>query len=102
MEEESLILLILYLLVFIIEIILLVKFIRSKQKKYWLINVILECLFIVISIYIYNIYDNLPGYGLMPGLSYVTERLFSFCSCVLNVIMYFITLCSKLIVRNNK
>lgn len=95
----SLILLISYLSVFIIEIVLLVKFIKSKQNKYWLINIILEICFIIISIIMFNYYDNLPGYGLMPGLSYITQLLFSFGSCILNIVMLFVTICFKLIVK---
>ena len=95
----SLGLLISYLSVFIIEIVLLVKFFKSKQNKYWLINIILEICFIIISIIIFNYYDNLPGYGLMPGLSYITQALFSFCGCILNIIMLFVTICSRLILK---
>ena len=95
----SLILLISYLSVFIIEIVLLVKFFKSKQNKYWLINIILEICFIIISIIMFNYYDNLPGYGLMPGLTYVTQLLFSFCGCILNIIMLFVTICSRLILK---
>lgn len=95
----SLILLISYLSVFIIEIVLLVKYSKSKQNKYWLINIILEICFIIISISIFKHYEDLPGYGLMPGLSYITQMLFSFCSFVLNIIMFLITICSRLIVK---
>lgn len=95
----SLGLLISYLSVFIIEIVLLVKFFKSKQNKYWLINIILEICFIIISIIIFNYYDNLPGYGLMPSLSYITQALFSFCGCILNIIMLFVTICSRLILK---
>lgn len=95
----SLGLLISCLSVFIIEIVLLVKFFKSKQNKYWLINIILEICFIIISIIIFNYYDNLPGYGLMPGLSYITQLLFSFGSCILNIVMLFVTICFKLIVK---
>ena len=98
----SLGLLISCLSVFIIEIVLLVKFFKSKQNKYWLINIILEICFIIISIIIFNYYDNLPRYGLMPGLSYITQVLFSFGSCILNIIMLSVTICSRLIAKKKK
>ncbi len=98
-ELMELILLILYLLVFIIEIFLLVKFIKSKQNKYFFINIILEICFIIISAITFIYYDNLPGYGLMPGLTYFSHFMYSFLSCIINIIMLAVTVFLKLILK---
>lgn len=91
------VLLILYLLGFVFQIILLVKSIKKKEKKYWIMVFGLEIIFIIISKMIENYYNSLPGYGLMPGLTYFGEALLSFGANTIYYIMLFITMLAKII-----
>ena len=94
----SLFLLILYLVVFIVQIILLVKSIKRKEIKNWIKVFTLEVFSIIISISLLFYYESLPGYGFMPGLSYLGEILLSFGVAILYSIMLFITICAKIII----
>lgn len=89
---------ILYLVVFVVQIILLVKSIKKKEKKYWINVFVLEIFSIIISISLWFYYESLPGYGFMPGLSYLGEILLSFGVAILYSIMLFITICAKIII----
>ncbi len=98
----DLFLLVVYLIVFIAEIILLVKSIKRKENKYWIKLFLIEIIFIVISFVLWIYYDSLPGYGFMPGLSYWGEILFSIGACFLYSAMLFITTCSRIIIFEKK
>ncbi|MBR4110909.1 MAG: hypothetical protein IKK43_04410 [Clostridia bacterium] len=108
MSIETLLVLILYLVIFIGQIVLLVKAIKKKETKSWVKVFLLETFSIIISITLWQYYENLPGYGFMPGLSYLGEVLFSFGSAILSVIVLLITICAKIIIyikskkNNNK
>lgn len=91
------ILLILYLLGFVFQIILLVKSIKKKEKKYWIMTFVIEIIFIIISKIVENYYNSLPGYGFMPGLTYMGEILLSFGANTIYYIMLFITIVVKII-----
>lgn len=95
---RPLFILIFYLVIFIIQIILLVKAIKKKETKSWVKVFLLEVFSIIISITLWQYYEILPGYGFMPGLSYLGEVLFSFVSTILSAIMLFITICTKIII----
>ncbi|MBO5180242.1 MAG: hypothetical protein J6B87_07865 [Clostridia bacterium] len=98
MSIETLLVLILYLVIFIGQIVLLVKAIKKKETKSWIKVFLLETFSIIISITLWQYYENLPGYGFMPGLSYLGEVLFSFASTILSVVMLLITICAKIII----
>ena len=80
----ALFLLITYIVIFTFQIILFVITIRKKIK--------LIPLLISIGLMIY--FNNLPGYGFMPGLTYLGEILFSFGAVVLYCISFLISICS--------
>lgn len=98
MSIETLLVLILYLVIFIGQIVLLVKAIKKKETKSWIKVFLLEVFSIIISITLWQYYEILPGYGFMPGLSYLDEVLFSFGNTILSAIMLFITICTKIII----
>ena len=91
------ILLILYLLGFAFQIILLVKSIKKKNNKYWIMTFVIEIIFIIISKIVENYYNSLPGYGFMPGLTYFGETLLSLGANTIYYIMLFITMLAKII-----
>ena len=93
----DILLLVIYIAIFVIQIILLVKSIKKKEKKYWIRVFVLEIISILVSIILYKYYENLPGYGFMPGLSYFGEILFSMGAIFLYGIMLCITSLIKII-----
>lgn len=89
----ALFLLITYIVIFTFQIILFVITIR-KKKKLWRILFSAELIPLLISIGLMIYYNNLPGYGFMPGLTYLGEVLFSFGAVVLYCISFLISICS--------
>ena len=90
----ALFLLITYIVIFTFQIILFVITIRKKTKKLWRILFSAELIPLLISIGLMIYYNNLPGYGFMPGLTYLGEVLFSFGAVVLYCISFLISICS--------
>lgn len=92
----AIILLIIYVIIFIFEIVQFIKCIKNKAK--WSRLFIYEASFIILSAVLLIHYDNLPGSGFMPGLTYLGEVLFSFGAMILYCIALGITLITKLII----
>ena len=90
----ALFLLITYIVIFTFQIILFVIIIRKKTKKLWRILFSSELIPLLISIGLMIYFNNLPGYGFMPGLTYLGEILFSFGAVVLYCISFLISICS--------
>lgn len=83
----------------IIQIILLVKSIKSKEKKYWISNFCLEFFSIVMAFGLLYYYDCLaPRGGFMPGLEYLGEELTCMGAGFLYSIMLYITVIARIIV----
>ena len=95
-------LLITYIVIFIFQIILFVITIRKKTKKLWRILFSAELISLLISIGLMIYYNNLPGYGFMPGLTYLGEVLFSFGAVVLYCISFLISICSYIAISNKQ
>ena len=92
----AIILLIIYVIIFIFEIVQFIKCIKNKAK--WSRLFIYETFFIILSVVLLIHYDNLPASGFMPGLTYLGEILFSFGAMILYCIAFGITLITKLII----
>lgn len=84
-----------YILFFIIQIIFMTKCLKNKMK--WRILLLLEVICILIAMFLGNYYSNLPGYGLMPGLSYFGETMVSYISMIIYIIMFCITLFIRIV-----
>ena len=93
----ALFLLIIYIVILILQIILLVITIRKKTKKLWRTLFSIELIPMLISIGLMIYYNNLPGYGFLPGLSYLGEVLFSLGAAVLYGISFLISICSCIV-----
>lgn len=93
----AIILLIIYVMIFVFEIVQFIKCIKNKAK--WSRLFIYETFFIILSVDLLIHYDNLPGSGVMPGLTYFEETLFSFGSMIVYCITFGITLITKLIIH---
>jgi len=98
----ALFLLITYTVILIFQIILFVMTVRKKTKKLWRILFSVELIPMLISIGLMIYYNNLPGYGFMPGLTYLGEVLFSLGAVVLYGISFLISICSYIAISNHK
>ena len=98
----ALFLLITYIVIFTFQIILFVITIRKKTKKLWRILFSSELIPLLISIGLMIYFNNLPGYGFMPGLTYLGEILFSFGAVVLYCISFLISICSYIAISNKQ
>ena len=98
----SLFLLIAYLVVFILQIIFFVKAIKKKLKKFWMILFVTEIISIFVSVGLMLYYESLPGYGFMPGLSYLGEVLSSFSAMILYGILFVISAVCCIVIREKK
>lgn len=99
---SKLFLLITYIVILIFQIILFVITIRKKTKKLWRILFSAELILLLISIGLMIYYNNLPGYGFMPGLTYLEEVMFSFGAVVLYCISFLISICSYIAISNKQ
>lgn len=90
------ILLIIYILAFILQIVGLIKCIKNNLK--WRILILFETLSIFAAMFLMYYYDNLPGHGFMPGLTYFAEVLGSFGAIILYITILVITLFIDLII----
>ena len=97
------ILLVVYIFIAIFEIILYIRTIKGKNKS-WIKLIFIEVITMITSFAIGIYFNNLPGSGFMPGLTYLGEWLFSMGAAVLYFIILFVTICSKVIIyeRNLK
>ena len=92
----ALFLLITYIVILIFQIILFVISIRKKTKKLWRILFSAELVPLLISIGLMIYYNDLPGYGFMPRLTYLGEVLFTFGADVLYCISFLISIYMQL------
>ena len=88
--------------ILIFQIILFVISIRKKTKKLWRILFSAELVPLLISIGLMIYYNDLPGYGFMPGLTYLGEILFSLGAVVLYCISFLISICSYIAISNKQ
>ena len=91
------ILLVVYIIIAILEIILYIRTIKGKNKS-WIKLIFIELIALIVAFGIGIYFNNLPGSGFMPGLTYIGEWLFSMAAALLYFVILFITICSKIIV----
>ena len=91
---------ILYPIVFAIMIYQLIQCIRIQKN--WVVLFLLEISAIMSAFILTMIYENLPGFGFMPGLSYLYEIVVSFCAgavyslvFIVSVVVYFFTITKR-------
>ena len=92
-------LLIFYIAVFVAQIVLFVLAIKRKTNKNWLTLFLAEIIPMIISLCLMIYYNNLPGYGFMPGLSYLAEVLFSFGATILYGVLFLVSVCGFVVIK---
>ena len=84
-------LLIAYIVILVLQIVLLVLSLRKKQKKLWLILFLVEVIPMLIANGLRIYYDSLPGYGIMPGLTYIGEVLYSYGASIVYCLVFVVS-----------
>lgn len=91
-----------YILIFVVQIVLLVKAIRRNSKRRWIVLFAIELVPMLAAIVLKEYYNSLPGYGFMPGLSYLGEVLSSFLASVLYGVLLLVSISIFLIIEEKK
>lgn len=85
------ILLVAYIVILVLQIVLLVLSLRKKQKKLWLSLFLVEVISILAATGLRIYYDHLPGYGIMPGLTYIGEVLYSYGASIVYFLLFVVS-----------
>lgn len=91
----SIVLFIIYILIFIFQIFFLVQCMKNKNK--WKKLFLFETIALILALILLWYYNQLPGYGFMPGLTYLGEVLVSFGAIVIFLVMLFASIVLRLI-----
>lgn len=83
--------LIAYMVILVLQIVLLVLSLRKKQKKLWLSLFLVEVIPMLIANGLRIYYDSLPGYGIMPGLTYIGEVLYSYGASIVYCLVFVVS-----------
>ena len=78
---------IIYIFLLALQVLSLILAVRRKSKRYWISLFFLEAVSAVLAWRLGVWFDGLPGYGMMPGLSYLTETLLSYGAAILYGVM---------------
>ena len=74
-----------YIFLLALQVLSLILAIRRKLKRYWISLFILEAVSAVLAWRLGVWFDHLPGYGFMPGLTYLSETLFGYGTAVISL-----------------
>ena len=76
---------IVYILLLLLQVAALIFAICRKAKAYWVSAWITEALSAALAWGLGVYYDSLPGYGIMPGLTYFAEAIFGYGTAVISL-----------------
>ena len=91
-----------YLLLFAVQIGLLVFALKRLTTSHWCLLYVIEMLSVVAALILMVYFDNLPGYGMMPGLTYFAEVFYSFFASIGFGILLLISVFVGLVAKRNK
>ena len=74
-----------YIFLLALQVLSLILAIRRKSKRYWISLFLLEAVSAVLAWRLGGWFDSLPGYGFMPGLTYLSETLFGYGTAVISL-----------------
>ena len=93
------IMLITYIAIFTFQIVLLVFSVRKKTARLWVFLFLSELIPLTFAFVLMRYFDSLPGYGFMPGFTYLGEILASMGAAIIYAAMIFISLCTLIIMK---
>lgn len=99
----SLFMLAIFIILFITQVTMLVKYIKKKNNKYIISTYCIDIFSIIIIKYLIYYYEYLaPRWEIAPGLTYFEEEFICFCASIVYFVMFFITIVTNIIVIKNK
>lgn len=81
-----------YIVVLILQVVMLAAAVRRPAKRKWAFLYLCEAGAALAAWVLMRWYDNLPGYGMMPGLTYFAEAFFSMCAAGIYAVMLVVSL----------
>lgn len=81
MDSETIVLMIYFLILFV-QIAGTVFAARKNKFLFWALVYVFEILSVVGAIIAMLYFDRRPGYGILPGLSYFSETIYSLCAAL--------------------
>lgn len=96
---QLLLILILFLVLIAVQIVLLIRSVCKKEKKYWICLFSVEILSIIISVMLMIYYDSLHGIGFMPGLTYFEHWFLSFGTAIISTVILVLSLIIGIIAK---
>lgn len=96
---RSTVLLIGYLAIFLIQIVLFILSLKRKNTGLWIGLFLSEAIPMLTALLLMRYFDTLPGYGVMPGLSYFGETLFSLGASVVYAGALLVSVCVFVLVK---
>ena len=94
---ERIIIFIVSAIVLILQIILLVFSVKRPNKRRWFFVYALEIVSFTAAVLLMICYDSLPGYGLLPGLTYFQEWFLCLSVAIAYACMVFITIICNIV-----
>lgn len=74
----DIVLAVIYFLLLVFHVTMLIACIRKPAPKKWLIHISSQAVTALCALFMGMYYDSLAGAGMMPGLTYFAEALYSF------------------------
>ena len=87
-----------YIVLLLVQIVLFILGCRKSTKKRWIILCAIELLSCAGALLCMAYYDSLPGSGMMPGLTYFAEVVYSFFAAIAYGVNFFLSLAAGLVV----
>ncbi len=95
-------LLIVYICLFILNLCLLVRAMKPFSIGKLFLTYLSELGSLLAALWIMWIFDQAPGYGIMPGLSYIQEVFYSFCAAVVFAVLLLVSIVIGVIAAQRK
>ena len=98
----SILLPILYLVLLLLQILLLVVTIRKPLKKRWTLLFVAEAISEAAAVLLMHYYNTLPGTGMMPGLTYFAQTIYSMAAAAVYAGMLVISFVVMVVLSSQK
>lgn len=88
-----------YILALAVQIFLFVGCLKKPVRLYWSLLFLSELCALTAAVYFSICYNSLPGVGMMPGLTYFAETLYSMGAAVVYLCMLLVSVLACVIVK---
>ncbi len=88
-----------YVLALVIQIFLLIGCLKKPVRVRWSLLFLCELCALTSAVYFSFYYNSLPGYGMMPGLTYFSETMYSMAGAVVYLCMLLVSVLACVIMK---